>query len=175
MHRRSDSADSPDCAAADCEVNGKREFLKTAAAVLAGLATLGLTPDSAAAMPMRFANALLRQGDEVRYPIPTADGVTVDRDNGVMLARTGGKIIAFSLTCPHQNTALKWLPEDGRFQCPKHKSKYQPDGTFISGRATRNMDRFAIRKDGAQVVVDLNTMYEQDKAQAGWDAASVPA
>ena len=57
--------------------------------------------------------------------------------------RFQGVVYAFNLSCPHQNTALKWQPDDQRFQCPKHKSRYQPDGTFISGRATRGMDRLA--------------------------------
>ena len=28
-------------------------------------------------------------------------------------------------------TALKWAPRDAQFQCPKHHSKYRPDGSFI--------------------------------------------
>ncbi len=80
---------------------------------------------------------------------------------------------AFALSCPHQNTALKWLKDEGRFQCPKHKSKYEPDGTFIEGRATRGMDRYVVRRDGAKVVVDLGKLIEQDKDGAGWSAAQV--
>jgi hypothetical protein len=64
-------------------------------------------------------------------------------------------VFAFNLSCPHENTALHWRQNDLRFQCPRHESKYQPDGTFTSGRATRNMERFAIRKDGQNVVIDL--------------------
>ena len=60
-----------------------------------------------------------------------------------------------------------------RFQCPKHKSKYQPDGEFISGRATRGMDRFSIRRAGETVVVDLAVLHKQDTDAAGWNAALV--
>ena len=90
-----------------------------------------------------------------------------------MIARYQGKVYAFSLACPHQNTALRWLQAEGRFQCPKHKSKYAPDGTFLSGRATRSMDRFALRKDGSTIVVDTDRMYEQDKHAQDWNAAFV--
>jgi Rieske Fe-S protein len=82
-------------------------------------------------------------------------------------------LYAFRLACPHQRTALKWKAKDGRFQCPKHKSKYQPDGTFISGRATRGMDRHAVRRNGNEVVVDLSKVYLQDKDGGGWTAAVV--
>jgi len=61
----------------------------------------------------------------------------------------------------------------GRFQCPKHKSKYEPDGTFISGRATRNMDRYAIKRAGMEVEVALEVLYRNDKQPAEWTAAVV--
>ena len=115
-----------------------------------------------------------RRGDEASYPIPAADGTTIDTDNEVILVRFHNVIYAFSLACPHQNTALKWIDDEHHFQCPKHKSTYQPDGTFIEGRATRGMDRYAIRRDGAKVVVDLSTVFEQDKDGAAWSAAQLP-
>jgi Rieske Fe-S protein len=73
--------------------------------------------------------------------------------------------------CPHQNTALRWYAQDGQFQCPKHHSHYRRDGVFISGRATRSMDRFGIRRDGANVVVDVDKFYRQDQNAAEWDSA----
>jgi len=81
---------------------------------------------------------------------------------------------AFNLSCPHQHTALRWDDADHRFQCPKHHSKYQPDGEFISGRATRNMDRFTIRRDaGNNIVVDVDAMLRSDQDLAAWTAATL--
>jgi Rieske Fe-S protein len=91
----------------------------------------------------------------------------------VILVRWEGALYAFKLSCPHQRTALKWKDNDRRFQCPKHRSRYQPDGTFISGRATRGMDRYAIARDGEGIRVDLTRVYEQDKDASGWNAAMV--
>jgi Rieske Fe-S protein len=65
------------------------------------------------------------------------------------------------------------VAKDHRFQCTKHDSKYQPDGTYTSGRATRNLDRFAIRRDGPSVVVDLDKTFHSDTDAAGWTAAAV--
>jgi nitrite reductase/ring-hydroxylating ferredoxin subunit len=127
----------------------------------------------AAALPARLAHALTARGAEHRYPIPAGDSVAIDADNGVILVRWTGKVYAFNLACPHQNTALRWQEEEHRFQCPKHKSRYQPDGTFIEGRATRSMDRLAIRRDGDAVLVELDTMYKQDENAAAWAAAFV--
>jgi Rieske Fe-S protein len=113
-------------------------------------------------------------GTEQRYPFPAADGVTIDRKEQVIVVRSQGHIYAFNLSCPHENTALKWLPKDMRFQCPKHESKYQPNGTFISGRATRNMDRLAIRHEGSDLIVDLSHIVKSDTDAAGWAAATIP-
>ena len=87
--------------------------------------------------------------------------------------RYQGQAFAFNLACPHENTALKWLPKDGRFQCPKHESRYQPTGIFTSGRATRNMDRLGVRLEDNMLVVDVSKFFQSDKDQAGWAAASV--
>ena len=112
-------------------------------------------------------------GSERRYPIPAVDGVTIDRANQVIIVRYQNALFAFNLACPHENTALRWRQEDMRFQCPRHGSKYQPDGTFISGRATRNMDRFAVQRSGDSIVVDLNHLYRSDQQNAQWTAAVV--
>jgi len=84
-------------------------------------------------------------------------------------------VYAFALSCPHQNTALKWDERDHGFQCPKHHSKFQPDGAYIpgSGRATRNMDRYAIQMQPSGVTVDLDKVFEEDSDGPQWTAAVV--
>jgi nitrite reductase/ring-hydroxylating ferredoxin subunit len=155
----------------------RREFLRAGALALASLGLLGLGSRGAAAMQIGEVSALkARSGDrhdEKRYPIPTVDGASIDKDNGVIVARVAGKVYAFSLACPHQNTALRWNADEKEFQCPKHKSHYKADGTFIDGRATRDMDRLAVRKDGQTLVVDVDTLYQQDLNTAQWTAAFV--
>lgn len=157
-----------------CALVERREFLKDGALILAGIvASLGGLPGRAAALGVRVAGPLARAGEDVTYPIPAADGAQIDRASEVILVRFQQKVYAFSLACPHQNTALHWQPEDGLFQCPKHHSRYRPDGVFISGRATRGMDRFGLRRDGANVVVSLSQYYRQDRNAAEWEAAVV--
>ena len=102
-----------------------------------------------------------------------ADGATIDKQTGVILVRLQGKVIAFNLACPHENTALRWKQAVGRFECTKHDSKYSPDGTYIGGRATRNMDRLKIERDGANVVVDLSNLIKSDTQAAEWKAAVI--
>ena len=147
-----------------CDKASRRDFLQTGGCFMLALAGLPVFAISGTG------NANARQ-----YPIPTEDGVNIDRQAQVILVRFQNSIFAFALSCPHENAAVKWLPKDHRFQCSKHDSQYQPNGLHTSGRATRNLDRFAIRRDGASVVVDLLHWFQSDKDPAGWAAAAIPA
>ena len=154
-------------------VSSRRDFLREAAVGIAGvLTTFGLAR-SASAMPLSIIDALARGKAGITYAIPAADGVQIDRENEVILARYQNAVYAFNLSCPHQRTALRWNDADKQFQCPKHHSKYTPKGDFISGRATRGMDRLAITRQGANVVVDIDQMYKEDEDTPQWTSAFV--
>jgi Rieske Fe-S protein len=159
-------------ACSECPLMERRSFLLRASAVLAGLAAaLGVRPSRLEGMTVRFGQALSRSGEEHSYPVPTEDGATIDHDAEIIVVRYQQKGYAFNLSCPHQHTALKWHPEDTQFQCPKHHSRYTPDGTFVSGRATRGMDRFGLRHEGDQIIVNVSQYYRQDENRAEWEAA----
>lgn len=170
--------DCQGCALSGDATRSRREFLREAAgAAAAALVTLGVLPAVARALPLGLAEPMGARtaGGEKGYAIPAADGVSIDKDEEVIIARWQGAVYAFALSCPHQNTALRWDGDDHQFQCPKHHSRYKEDGTFISGRATRNMDRLPIRRSGNELVVDVDTMYRQDEDPAAWAAAFVTA
>lgn len=179
---REDAECSGGCALHDAlnapEAIERRAFLRAGAMALASLGMLGLGARAVEAMTVNGLGTLAaRRGDrreEKRYPIPTTDIVSIDRENSVIIARAAGKIYAFALSCPHQNTALRWSPEDKEYQCSKHHSHYRADGSFIEGRATRDMDRLAVRRDGQSLVVEIDTLYQQDLNLAQWTAAFIP-
>ncbi len=151
--------------------NDRRDFLQTLSCFAGTLAALGISRDALAA-PVTLVDGIQSGNDRV-YAIPAADGVTVDRGAQVILVRAGGRVYAFALSCPHQNAAVKWVPQHNQFECTKHDSHYTADGTHVSGRATRNMDRMPIRRDGNSVHVDVAHVFESDKDAAGWAAAVV--
>lgn len=157
------------CAIGDAS---RRRFLRDAALMVAGtLAALTAAPVQAAALDTRFIRGLAGPDETKSYPIPTTDSVNIDHDESVIIARWHDELFAFSLACPHQNTALRWDSGDHEFRCPKHHSTYTPEGVFISGRATRNMDRFAVKRDGNNVIVDFDLMYQSDDDPKLWKAA----
>ena len=169
-----DGADRPSCEG--CALVARRDFLREAgAAAVSILVALGATPARAAAAPIEFVSALSGASDEKSYPIPAKDGTQIDKDNGAMITRWQGKVYIFSLACPHQNTMLRWSDKDNQFQCPKHHSRFEATGAYIadSGRATRGLDRFAVHKDGNNVVANLDSLYQQDEDEAAWNAAFI--
>jgi nitrite reductase/ring-hydroxylating ferredoxin subunit len=142
----------------------RRDFLR---AIGLALGTL--------ALGARELTAMTSPAEPRRYPIPPSDGAVIDKEGSVIVARVGDKVFAFSLACPHQNTALRWDGTDREFKCPKHKSHYRADGTFIDGRATRDMDRLAVRREGAVLVVELDSMFRHDEQPVEWSNAFVLA
>ena len=164
MAARAGSQSSGAHACADCPVSvSRREFVAAAGGAFALLLWEATTIEARAG----------GRATEKRYPMPASDGVSIDRGSELILVRYQGQVWAFNLACPHENYALRWRDKDLRFQCPEHESRYQPDGTFVDGRATRNMDRLAVRRDGGDVVVDLDVLYRSDKQPDQWKAAVV--
>ena len=158
----------------DCTLHDRRSFLARTMAAVAAAAVLLPGVVSAEAMAGFVLVRATRGADgTVRYPIPTADGATIDTENEVILVRLDDTCMAFALSCPHQRAMLKVKRGDTAFLCPKHKSEYQLDGEYIRGRATRSMDRRAIRKDGVELVVDADSQIRSDTDAAGWHAAVV--
>jgi nitrite reductase/ring-hydroxylating ferredoxin subunit len=154
--------------------NTRRAFLGQAScAVVAVIAACGISTGDGLGFPVAAISPDAAQGEERSYPLPPTDGASIDQDSDVILARFADRVYAFSLACPHQHTALRWMPQDQRFQCPRHNAKYRPDGTYISGRLTRALDRFPLRLEGQKVVVDLSKLYHSDREKADWDSAVI--
>jgi Rieske Fe-S protein len=158
------------CAGAD----SRRDFLERAGAlVLGALSGIAAQASAAAALTVALGRPLDTSGADLTYPVPAADGATVDRDNGVIIVRFQGKVFAFNLSCPHENAAVRWKPAVNRFECSRHDSRYDPGGVYTSGRATRNMDRLAVKRNGDTVVVDISRLIQSDTQKAQWEAAVI--
>jgi nitrite reductase/ring-hydroxylating ferredoxin subunit len=166
-----------DCEQHDCVLpRNRRAFLRDSFLSVAGaLIAVGMQKSTAFAMPLEFTEPRRSSGTMHSYTIPAADGAQIDKNNDVILVRWQDVVYAFGLSCPHQNTALKWDDREHTFQCPKHHSKFTATGDYIpdSGRATRNMDRLAIQRDGASVVVDVDKLFQEDTDGPQWTAAVV--
>lgn len=170
------SLEKKNTSCAGCSLLERREFLRDATMMAASaLVALGVAPGLASAAPVTFITPLRGTREDKAYPIPAADGAQIDKANDAIIARWQGKVYAYSLACPHQNTTLKWSDKNREFECPKHHSRFTPDGIYIkdSGRATRGLDRLAVRKDGNTIVVNLDKAFQEDDNAAEWKAAFI--
>ncbi|MEO7085019.1 MAG: Rieske 2Fe-2S domain-containing protein [Gemmatimonadaceae bacterium] len=167
-------SETHDCGS--CALVGRRNFLRDAGLAAIGiLVGLGASAERALAQPVEFVAAIGGGREDKSWAIPAKDGTQIDKTNETIITRWQGKVYVFALSCPHQNTALKWSDKDNAFECPKHHSRFLPDGEYIkdSGRATRAMDRFTVRKDANNVVANLDKLYQEDEDEAAWKTAFV--
>ena len=167
------SATGPGCTGCPNVLSRRRVLGQMSVAALAAMAGVELATGSRGSLPVLEGTGIASGNTERSYPLPAADGVTIDRDEQVIVVRFQQRAFVFNLACPHENTALRWKDALGHFQCPRHESQYQPDGTFISGRATRNMDRFAVRRNGDSVLAELNRLFRSDQQPQEWASAVI--
>ena len=164
-----DDADCTGCALPP----SRRDFLRNIGmATVGALVMSGIPSGVAEAMTPSAITPRRKVGSDVTYAVPAEDGAEIDKDNEVILVRWQGTLVAFNLSCPHQNTALKWREKKNEFECPKHHSRYQPTGAFIAGRATRNMDRFPVTVTGTEVVVHTAHLLKSDADAETWAKAT---
>ena len=160
-----------------CAVIARRDFLRTAGLMAAGtLVALGASPAIAAAAPMEFVTA--RGGCARRKDVSRsgqgrhADRQGQRRDDHALAGQ--GVRLRPGLPAPEHGAAL--VREGHRSSsAPSTTRASTPDGVYIkdSGRATRGLDRFAVRKDGNNVVVNLDKLYQEDEDEAAWKTAFV--
>ena len=148
----------------------RRTFLRaTALGVLGALAGEAAWPTLAQAVgtvaPTRSG------GVELRYALPATDSVSVDERNEVILVRWQGRAYALSTKCTHRGARLEWRAQEGRVFCPKHKARFRADGVHDSGRSTRDLDRYDIRREGSSLVIRLDILRRADTDREAWVSA----
>jgi len=70
------------------------------------------------------------------------------------IVRTDDGLVALNKVCTHLDCLVGWDELEGQFVCPCHGSKFEVDGTFVSGPAPRSLDRYAmqiIASDGSLI------------------------
>lgn len=154
-------------------VHDRRAFLRdAAAAAAAAIAAVSiLTPARAFAEAVREIAPASARLLERTYAIPAVDGVSIDLANAVLIARWENRLYAFSMKCPHKGARLEWRGTEERVYCPRHKARFLADGSHVSGRGRRDLDRYAIRRTGTGLVVDLGQAFRQDREPEAWQRA----
>jgi Rieske Fe-S protein len=91
------------------------------------------------------------------YPALAAVGGIARVDDGsdkpVAVVRTAAGYSAFSLRCPHAGGTLD--PVDGGFLCPNHGAKFAADGSWVGGRAAKNLKVLEVAVDAGTGVLTI--------------------
>lgn len=70
----------------------------------------------------------------------------------------GAPFMALYQRCVHLGCRVPWCTTSQWFECPCHGSRYNQWGEYQFGPAPRGLDRFAVRLERGQVVVDTSTV-----------------
>jgi hypothetical protein len=89
------------------------------------------------------------------WPYPISEG-----ELNLYLVNTGSGLIALDRHHPHPTwrCLVEWVPMTGRIEDPCSGSKFTPTGDFILGLATRNMDRYPVKSEHGQVLIETSRL-----------------
>jgi nitrite reductase/ring-hydroxylating ferredoxin subunit len=96
---------------------------------------------------------LLKLAPPEAYGEKTATYVQAGR---LYITRVEGQLFAITQKCPHLGCRVPFCEASGRFECPCHGSVFNLGGEWMSGPAPHGMDRYPLRVEDGQVVVDTS-------------------
>ena len=126
----------------------RREFLN-----FAWLASLGFLTVNMAGMTYLFALPRFREGEfggivtvgtASDLPAPGSAPSNYPKVK-LWLSNTDQGVMALYKVCTHLGCLYNWRDSENKFVCPCHGSQFQADGTYITGPAPRNLDRFVVQ------------------------------
>ena len=117
------------------------------------LASVGDLPDDGT--PKRFGVAAERTDAWIKYPRKPIGGVFLRK-------MPDGSVAALNASCPHAGCSVGFMPEQGGYFCPCHKSEFEIDGTrgehCVSARDldALEVDAERLKQDGEVWVTFFN-------------------
>jgi cytochrome b6-f complex iron-sulfur subunit len=116
-----------------------------------------------------FPNVLSEPPSKVKAGKPDdyEEGKVVDRfkDQNFWVVRYQGVIYALSTTCTHLGCTPNWLEAERKFKCPCHGSGFHITGVNFEGPAPRPLERWAVRIEDGQIVVDKSRKFQKEMGQ----------
>jgi len=100
-------------------------------------------------------------GNISQYP-PAGHPYSIEVDNKTMyLANTGNNILIFHWRTPGSaHCRYKWFDLEAAFIDPCTGARFSLDGSFLTGPPHRGLDRYSIRLEGGQIIIDLSETIE---------------
>jgi Rieske Fe-S protein len=150
--------------------DSRRQFLKTATAVIGGVIAAGFTFP---ALVYLIGPVLKRQEAEVWIPLgptskvepgtPTLFRVTVERQTGwitateelsvYVLTENGRDYTAMSNICTHLGCRVRWIDGQQEFFCPCHNGVFDKQGAVVAGPPPRPLDQYPTKVEDGQIFI----------------------
>jgi cytochrome b6-f complex iron-sulfur subunit len=71
----------------------------------------------------------------------------------VIVFQAGGELRALSARCTHEGCTVQFVPGDSVIWCACHNGKFDLDGRVLSGPPPRPLARWALNKEGEQILL----------------------
>ncbi len=125
----------------------RRTVLLYGAGALAAAAGLGgyVSLEFVRPWPRERAGDAAVVGFPEEIPVGTVMVVPAAR---AFVGRTEEGFFALSTVCPHLGCVIRWLPDQGRFDCPCHGSQFETDGRVLNGPAQQDLVQLELGTDG---------------------------
>ncbi len=103
-------------------------------------------------------------GTPVEVPFTVQLGGNAVAGSAWLVKQASGEIIAFDPRCTHALCSYRWEPGPADFSCNCHDGKFRLDGTVISGKPPKPLNRFPVHVTGTVVEVDVPGDFATPKA-----------
>jgi menaquinol-cytochrome c reductase iron-sulfur subunit len=96
-----------------------------------------------------------RVPEEVVFRRVRVDGwkIISEKSTAWVVKLSGKEVAVFTPQCTHLGCAYNFDSGRGQFICPCHTSYFSIDGRVLSGPAPRPLDQYAVRIEGARVMI----------------------
>lgn len=96
-------------------------------------------------------------------------------EKGIWLISDGRVLVALSATCTHLACSTDFDPENNRFDCPCHESRFSLEGINDKyAKAKRPLERCTVRLVNGQIEVDPTQRFRQEKGEWSNPVSSLP-
>jgi cytochrome b6-f complex iron-sulfur subunit len=151
----------------DESTTSRREFLKRAGLVAAGVALAGAVlaqdDENRGAMTQAANKGLVDLGPVTAFK---PNGV-VDRsgDAGAFISRTADGLIALSPVCTHQGCTTRYVSGTNEFACPCHGARFAADGSITRRPGRSPLAAYPLQVKNGRLFVNTNKLIQRSSVQ----------
>lgn len=151
----------------DETATSRREFLKRAGLVAAGLtlagAVLAQDDENTGAMTQPMNKGLVNLGPVTAFKTGSVTDRT--KDSGAFISRTSDGLIALSPVCTHQGCTPRYASSTNDFACLCHGARFAADGSVVRGPARSPLAAYPLQLKNGHVFVNTNKVIQRSSVQ----------